>query len=387
MSNKLLTKQEELDLSKSIERYSLTIISLLLDTLYGTNILLNWVLKIKVSKKKIKEVIKRDFESFDYKELFDDTYLSLSYLQHFYLSGKQHSIRAVQAIILDNFSLIELNDKGIGFLTKHISKKHTQMKNSINKHLLKSTKESRLRVVYCSDSIDFNTLDTLYNQILENRNAITRARNIFVTRNLRLVIDIAKRYQGRGSELADLIQEGTMGLMKAADKFDYRRDLRFSTSATWWIRQMITSHIYNHSRLIRLPAHTQDEINRIDKARASLDSINNTDTTYGELSEIYHKEIDYIQNIDIVSKDTLSIDYLYREDCDQDSGASLRECIRDDSCNDDEIVNKLLISKIKDKLYLLTPREEKVIRLRFGLVEEADFLYGVKQQIEFLSSN
>ncbi len=238
-----------------------------------------------------------------------------------------------------------------------------ELNNKINKVL---------RIV----GVDYNDFDKIVKEIKQSKKEEDKAKNEMIRSNLRLVISIAKRYANRGLQFLDLIQEGNIGLMRAVDKFEYKRGYKFSTYSTWWIRQSITRAIADQSRTIRIPIHMVETINKISKISRQLMQQLGRQPTIKEISDKLLIPVDKIIKILRNSKDPISLDAPIGSNSGSSEG--------DESLVGDFIEDQYAVSPMKARIYnnlkektsqllsSLTAREERVLRMRFGIGIDSD---------------
>jgi len=254
-------------------------------------------------------------------------------------------------------SLLSTKDKN---WEKFINRNHIE----INKNI------EEIREIQSASELPLSEFRRIVGTVQQGERSANRAKKEMIESNLRLVISIAKKYTNRGLQFLDLIQEGNIGLMKAVDKFEYRRGYKFSTYATWWIRQAITRSIADQARTIRIPVHMIETINKIVRTTRQIMSEIGREPTPNELADRLHMPLDKVKKVLKIAKEPISLETPVGDEED----SSLGDFIEDKNAliPIDAAVKSSLRDTTTRILSSLTPREERVLRMRFGIGMNSD---------------
>tara|TARA_Y100001970_G_scaffold61036_1_gene77781 strand:- start:1310 stop:3565 length:2256 start_codon:yes stop_codon:yes gene_type:complete len=254
-------------------------------------------------------------------------------------------------------SLLGLNDKN---WEKFINKNHIEINKIIDE----------IKEIQEASELPLQEFRRIVGTVQQGERSANRAKKEMIESNLRLVISIAKKYTNRGLQFLDLIQEGNIGLMKAVDKFEYRRGYKFSTYATWWIRQAITRSIADQARTIRIPVHMIETINKIVRTTRQIMAEIGREPTPNELADRLHMPIDKVKKVLKIAKEPISLETPVGDEED----SSLGDFIEDKNAliPIEAAVKSSLRDTTTSILSSLTPREERVLRMRFGIGMNSD---------------
>jgi RNA polymerase primary sigma factor len=364
----LLTPEEEYEIARKIEEGEREIINLLFRLPQSITELENLQTQLKKGTVSIIDVVKNIDE--------------LNYTKKDEEKHRKKAISTINAVkhLFEKKTLLErevqdpncLNKKQLERKLKKVNAKLEETITGLNltRKVIEEIIGKVEKQIEFLDERERKSAEETFSQIHKIEKDLREVKNRLIQANLRLVINIAKKYLNRGLSFLDLVQEGNMGLMKAAEKYDYQKGYKFSTYSTWWIRQAITRSIADYARTIRVPVHVLETMNKITKVTISLFQELGREPTIEEISKKAGLPVEKVRKIMRVSGEPISIETPIGDD-----DSKLGDFIADPKSPSplNEFVKVSLKEEIDKVLATLTPREEKVIRMRLGIGEKTDY--------------